>query len=109
MLQTFSNSFILLNYQVNKEYISKNLCENKDKPQMKCCGKCHLRKQLAKEEKKENTPFSQNMKVKFEMQFVSENSYAVVSTYKKITELNSDYSFFIPTSPSTFIFHPPQV
>lgn len=35
-------------YQVNKAYIAKNLCENKAKPKMNCCGKCYLRKQLNK-------------------------------------------------------------
>ena len=33
-------------YQINKDYIAKNLCENKDKPQLKCCGKCYLKKKL---------------------------------------------------------------
>lgn len=108
-MQTFSNSFILINYQMNKDYISKNLCENKDKPMLHCNGKCHLRKQLAKEEKKENTPFSQNMKVKFEVQYISENSIAVVCSSEKVNKLNCDFSFFIPSSPTTFIFHPPQV
>jgi hypothetical protein len=94
---------------VNKDYISKNLCENKDKPMLHCNGKCHLRKQLAKEDKKENTPFSQNMKVKFEVQFITENTISVVSSSQKTNELSCDYSFFIPSSPSSFIFHPPQV
>ncbi len=35
-------------YQINKDFIAKNLCENRDKPQMKCCGKCYLQKQLKK-------------------------------------------------------------
>ena len=35
-------------YELNKNYIAQNLCENRDKPQMKCCGKCYLRKQLKK-------------------------------------------------------------
>jgi len=42
-------------YQVNKDYIAKNLCENRNKPQMKCCGKCYLRKQLKKADNN-NTP-----------------------------------------------------
>lgn len=35
-------------YQLNKEYIAKNLCENRAKPQLKCCGKCILNKKLSK-------------------------------------------------------------
>ena len=37
----------LVEYAVNYEYISKVLCENKEKPIMGCNGKCYLMKQLA--------------------------------------------------------------
>lgn len=36
-------------YAANKTYIAEELCENKDKPQLQCDGKCYLRAQLAKE------------------------------------------------------------
>lgn len=36
----------VLEYAINYEYITKVLCENKFKPQKKCNGKCHLRKEL---------------------------------------------------------------
>lgn len=42
-------------YQCNKSYIAQNLCENRDKPALKCCGKCYLRKQLAKTEARRST------------------------------------------------------
>lgn len=35
-------------YELNKAYIAKNLCENKSHPELKCCGKCYLAKQLKK-------------------------------------------------------------
>lgn len=35
-------------YQLNKEYVANNLCENRNKPQLKCNGKCYLKKQLKK-------------------------------------------------------------
>lgn len=35
-------------FELNKEYIVKTLCINRDKPAMKCCGKCYLQKQLKK-------------------------------------------------------------
>lgn len=37
----------VLDYMANYEYIAKELCINKAKPQMHCNGKCHLMKQLA--------------------------------------------------------------
>ena len=35
-------------YEINKDYVARELCVNKNKPWMKCCGKCYLRKQLKK-------------------------------------------------------------
>ena len=45
-------------YLVNYDYIVTRLCENKDKPEMHCNGKCYLTKQLAKEAAgEEKNPF----------------------------------------------------
>lgn len=35
-------------YELRKEFVAKNLCENRDRPELACCGKCVLSKQLAK-------------------------------------------------------------
>ena len=48
LMQCMAHYVVTGFYELNKDYIAKNLCENKDKPQMKCCGKCYLRKQLKK-------------------------------------------------------------
>jgi hypothetical protein len=37
-----------IEYALNKDYIAKNLCINRDKPKSCCAGKCHLKKELAK-------------------------------------------------------------
>ncbi|SEW43756.1 hypothetical protein SAMN04488122_3257 [Chitinophaga arvensicola] len=44
---------VLLDYYLNQDYIVRNFCVNRDKPAMHCNGKCHLRKQLREEERKE--------------------------------------------------------
>ncbi len=38
----------VVDYMVNYDYISTVLCENVDKPQLECNGKCHLAKELDK-------------------------------------------------------------
>ena len=43
-------------YLLNKDYIAQNLCENNDKPELQCEGKCHLTKQLKKNSQKEKDP-----------------------------------------------------
>ena len=36
-------------YNVNLKFIAEELCENKDKPEMMCNGKCYLGKQMEKQ------------------------------------------------------------
>ena len=38
----------MVDYVVNYKHISQDLCENKDKPEMHCNGKCHLKKEIKK-------------------------------------------------------------
>jgi hypothetical protein len=46
---------VTIDYFINYNYIAKNLCENKDKPKLKCNGKCHLKKELKKVEESKQT------------------------------------------------------
>lgn len=47
---------ILSNYALNLHYYQTVLCENKDKPALKCNGKCHLKKELLAIEPKADSP-----------------------------------------------------
>lgn len=38
----------ILEYYADYDYITKELCENKDKPYLKCNGTCYLQKQVNK-------------------------------------------------------------
>ena len=40
--------FVYLDFELRKEFIIKNLCENRFKPELHCDGKCYLAKQLHK-------------------------------------------------------------
>ncbi|WP_264549162.1 hypothetical protein [Flavobacterium sp. N2820] len=52
-------------YLVNYDYIVNELCENKLKPELKCNGKCHLTKELAKASEG-NLKNSSDKKINFE-------------------------------------------
>jgi hypothetical protein len=41
-------SYFFFTYQINKAQITKQFCVNKEEPELKCNGKCHLSKQLKK-------------------------------------------------------------
>jgi hypothetical protein len=53
--QSMQNIFILLEFKLNQNYIAAHLCENRDKPQLHCNGKCQLSKELKKADEESNT------------------------------------------------------
>jgi hypothetical protein len=92
---------------LNKATITQNFCENKSKPKMHCNGKCHLKKQLAKDDKKqESMPFSS--KEKSEIQFYSQPSVSAFQLYCTNRILPCFAYLFSDTdcNPSS-VFHPP--
>ncbi len=50
--QTFNGSLIVAGYYVNTQSFAAR-CENKLKPELHCNGKCQMRKQVSKEENKD--------------------------------------------------------
>lgn len=55
LIQTSSKFIILVNFQLNRKYIAKNLCIKKDIVNNDCEGKCCLKESLNKAEKSENS------------------------------------------------------
>lgn len=95
---------------VNYEYISKVLCENKAKPELKCNGKCHLMKELAKSSEEEK-PSSSDKKVAnypLEVLFCQE---IITINFSKIHFFNISvakwYSNLYSHLSSHSFFHPP--
>lgn len=109
ILQSFSKLIILSNFQLNKEYISKNLCVKKAIKNNHCNGQCHLKKQLQKEENNEQVP-SNTLKTMKEIQIICQS----VTPYRFNSGLILISKFSPLTNsvkpPHTFsVFHPPQV
>lgn len=46
--QAFYNAGVLGYWLVNRATIAATLCENRDKPELECDGKCYLKKKMAK-------------------------------------------------------------
>lgn len=100
-------------YYANYDYIATELCENKEKPEMGCHGKCYLEKLQIKIE-----PITQDDKpIAIEYLFVKEypvttldvNSYnsVVLDVFKRLK--NPNYSrHFVMSEYSISIFHPPK-
>jgi len=101
---------IVIEYQVNKNYIAQVLCINKTKPQLQCNGKCHLAKELKKADQAEQK-LPAPLKEKFEVLYFcealpaisfSQNSFALPVIWQ------SFYQSIFYTSPPFGIFHPPR-
>ena len=100
-------------FEINQEYIAATLCENKNKPELVCCGKCVLTKELKKaddvEQKSQNNAPSKE-----------ERTAMVVFVLPEQTPITSPIQEIIPSlqNPKTAkhhgilavhsIFHPPS-
>lgn len=103
--------FPVVDYVVNYDYISKVLCENKEKPELKCNGKCHLMKEISKQidsekpihnDKKSNITLSQ---ILFFQEIKSEE-IAQIYFFNK-SSIKDNYSNFYFHSGSCSVFRPP--
>lgn len=102
-----------MEYIINYDYIVKELCENKEKPQLKCNGKCHLKKELAKTAAVEKNStsdkklsLSQQIDVLFFQEVkISSSLKSYVFTNKKN---NSDYQNFYASTAIQSTFRPPS-
>ncbi|GAB4047404.1 hypothetical protein [Spirosoma litoris] len=54
LLPTVSQWGTIAYYHANKDYIARVLCENRDKPEMHCDGKCYLAKKLKAQEDRQD-------------------------------------------------------
>ena len=107
----FRPIFPVLNYVVNYEYISNELCENKEKPELQCNGKCHLKAELAKASK-DTVPASQETKntVALEILFLETLcEYKFNRIFVEKEKVSISYSKLYFRLHSTGIFHPPTV
>jgi hypothetical protein len=108
LLQSFSKAFVILKFEMNRDYISKNLCVKKDEIKNCCKGKCQLKKEIEKDEKNNPSLPANNLKEKVEVQYFSAIKKINFFSRSKKTELNSPYLLSEYVSPHFSVFHPPQ-
>jgi len=104
--------FPYIEYAINRNYIAQNLCENKDKPQMHCNGKCHLAKQLKKAATEESKNHSSPRTTSLEdySTLFTENSFSInFNPFKTYSEVKFNYSENYSFQYFFSVFHPPTV
>lgn len=101
-------SFTYAYYYLDKSDFIENLCVNKDKPEMHCDGKCHLKKVAEKSTKNDKEPFKGITFKEITLFVVEQDSFEFAQlTYRKIQlkRYNNLYSYAILKT----LDHPPQV
>ncbi|MBC8882724.1 hypothetical protein H9X57_02935 [Flavobacterium piscinae] len=100
-------------YIVNYDFIVKELCENKAKPELACNGKCHLMKELAKANDSDNplsTDKKETSKQPIEVLFLEKFPVDFqLFSFKEIKKFNSFYSNLYQNTTTFSTFHPPTV
>ncbi|MCB9331386.1 MAG: hypothetical protein H6574_09910 [Lewinellaceae bacterium] len=100
-----------LHYQWNKaEYL--RACENKNRPELHCDGKCYLKKRLTTTQQGPRAPqlpesfFSQKEALLF---FEAFGNFSLKRRLHSVAPAFPPYAFYLPESPDFAIFHPPAL
>ena len=102
----------LVDYAVNYDFITKNLCENKSKPQLLCNGKCYLKKEIAKTSTDQSKNDSRiNISALGDTFIINETFVFSSKDFNQIEnpKINSEFSATYNFSLFSKIFHPPLV
>jgi hypothetical protein len=107
--ECFSELGILAYYQLNRDYIARMLCVNRDKPMMHCNGHCYLNKQLKENRQRENHGAADvQLKAELALFCSTEQHFSLLIPAGRITCF-SRYLFKAYASPVAAVFHPPAV
>ncbi|MBC7892264.1 MAG: hypothetical protein H7Y12_08635 [Sphingobacteriaceae bacterium] len=100
---------IFVDYQVRKAYIAKYLCENRNRPELRCDGQCYLAKRLhAAQGQEQSQKGHELMRFLFELPFESpatEFVFTSISLTQRV--LLPAYAPLVPAEGAASIFHPP--
>lgn len=108
-LHGFYKLGVLTYFEVNRSYIAKVLCINKDEPVQQCNGHCYLKRNLQKAEEPSNSPVPPS-KEKFEMViFVSDKPSYNFKTYPYPNAGNTAWLNKLQQGVKDPVFHPPLI
>lgn len=106
-VQTFSQLIIVGKFLYNQDFIAANLCDNQDKPELECNGKCHLKKELKEDTKKNH---NDNIVVSENILFFHKQDNEISLDEPSYFDKKNSYSHYLEkelTEFNTSVFHPP--
>ena len=107
MSTNFTRFFIHVGFELNKNYIASVLCENKDKPELNCNGKCFLSKKLKQVEEKERKEEQQTQRKMFQESFIVSSVLLFNNNITLIRKVSFHENPEALPDGSSDIFHPP--
>lgn len=108
VLHASSRILIYFDFWLNQDFIAQNLCENKDKPQMECNGKCHLKKELKKDDERKEKENKQQVEDILFVNNATTTHFSFNSCF--FIEKEQNFAFVLHQKTKSFsssIFHPP--
>ena len=103
---------ITADFFAHQDYIAANLCENRDKPELHCDGKCVLMQKLnmVEESDSQQKPIPEILGFEFSNFLQTDHDTAVTWPTNSLVKSFSSYLEILPNSvfPGD-IFHPPRV
>ena len=103
----FSRLFVFAGFELNRNYIAESLCENKDKPQLHCNGKCYLMKKLQQAQEKQKQQEKEVQKHAFQEAFFEET--ALFDFKLEVAHIQNAHIPRMRGITTTFsLFHPPR-
>lgn len=103
---TFSEGLMVASFNLNQNFIAKNLCINRNNPNSKCEGHCYLTKQLNKQEKSSSTNTSAKNKIQIQLFFGAKRKTTNYSNKTFFCYNIFSENLFSQQYPQ-LIFHPP--
>lgn len=109
LLPSISSWGTLAYYHLNKDYIARVLCENRDKPQLHCDGKCYLAKQLKAQQDRQDKETTERVQNTALIQLFCEAGFSFVfaSPGRVYQRPLFNYQRSVYASPLRCLFHPP--
>ena len=108
MVQSLTSWVVMAEYIMNKEYIAKNLCVNKERPKLHCNGKCQLMKKMTQQENQDSSSNPQGGKMKMDVLFAQKSDLPSIRGLGN-ENINFNSAYIVEQLPGAVqsIFHPP--
>ncbi|MDN3596660.1 hypothetical protein [Zunongwangia endophytica] len=104
--------FPVVDYVLNYDYIAKELCENKERPELACNGKCYLMQALAEASEEESEQKKESSIKKVDIPLFYTEKVVLINNNQETEAVAHNFRFqpqFYHFQNSQEFFHPPIV